>query len=44
MEPHREEFSETVGFKIKGPTKSILFIPDIDNGKWNQNLIEEIKL
>ena len=42
--PHREEFSETVGFKIKGPTKSILFIPDIDKwGKWNQNLIEEIK-
>ena len=41
---HREEFSETVGFKIKGPTKSILFIPDIDKwGKWNQNLIEEIK-
>ena len=41
---YREEFSETVGFKIKGPTKSILFIPDIDKwGKWNQNLIEEIK-
>lgn len=42
--PHRDEFSETVGFKIKGPSKTILFIPDIDKwGKWNQNLISEIK-
>ncbi len=31
--PHRDEFSETVGFKIIGPNKSALFIPDID--KWN---------
>ena len=28
--PHRDEFSETVGYKIEGPSKSILFIPDID--------------
>ena len=42
--PHRDEFSETVGFKINGPKKSILFIPDIDKwGKWNKNLIQEIK-
>ena len=32
--PHRDEFSETVGFKIKGPNKSIIFIPDID--KWDK--------
>ena len=32
--PHRDEFSETVGFKIEGPNKSIIFIPDID--KWNK--------
>ena len=31
--PHRDEFSETVGYQIKGPNNSILFIPDID--KWN---------
>ena len=31
--PHRDEFSETVGFHIKGPQKSALFIPDID--KWS---------
>jgi pyrroloquinoline quinone biosynthesis protein B len=42
--PHRDEFSETVGFKINGPKKSILFIPDIDKwGKWNKNLVQEIK-
>lgn len=31
--PHRDEYSETVGYYIKGPEKSALFIPDID--KWN---------
>ena len=42
--PHRDEFSETVGFKIIGPKKSVLFIPDIDKwGKWNKNLKQEIK-
>ena len=42
--PHRDEFSETVGYEIKGPNKTILFIPDIDKwGKWNKNLIQEIK-
>jgi pyrroloquinoline quinone biosynthesis protein B len=41
--PHRDEFSETVGFKIIGPKKSVLFIPDIDKwGKWNKNLKQEI--
>jgi pyrroloquinoline quinone biosynthesis protein B len=28
--PHREEFSEVVGFRIDGPAKKVLFIPDID--------------
>ena len=32
--PHRDEFSETVGFRIDGPSKSLIFIPDID--KWNK--------
>ena len=30
--PHRDEFSETVGYRIDGPNKSAIFIPDID--KW----------
>lgn len=41
--PHRDEFSETVGYKISGPNKKVLFIPDIDKwSKWNKNLIAEI--
>ena len=30
--PHRQEYSETVGYRIDGPNKSAVFIPDID--KW----------
>lgn len=30
--PHRQEYSEVVGFTIEGPNRSVLFIPDID--KW----------
>lgn len=42
--PHRDEYSEIVGYKIKGPDKSALIIPDIDKwGKWNTNIIDEIK-
>jgi pyrroloquinoline quinone biosynthesis protein B len=29
--PHRQEFSEVVGFRIEGPSKTVLFIPDIDS-------------
>ena len=32
--PHRDEFSETVGFEIKGGDKAVLFLPDIDN--WDE--------
>ncbi len=32
--PHRDEYSETVGYLIKGPNKTALFIPDID--KWER--------
>lgn len=32
--PHRDEYSETVGFLIKGPSRSALYIPDID--KWER--------
>ena len=37
--PHRDEFSETVGYHIQGPNKSALFIPDIDKWSvWNQDV------
>ncbi|HEX6096879.1 MAG TPA: MBL fold metallo-hydrolase [Thermoanaerobaculia bacterium] len=32
--PHRDEFSETVAFLIRGPSRSILWLPDID--KWEK--------
>ena len=33
--PHRREFSEAVGFRIEGPKRSVIFIPDIDSWeKW----------
>ena len=41
--PHRDEYSETVGYKIIGPKRSALFIPDIDKWeKWETNIIDEI--
>jgi phosphoribosyl 1,2-cyclic phosphodiesterase/endonuclease/exonuclease/phosphatase family metal-dependent hydrolase len=30
--PHRDEYSETVGYRIEGPSTVVVFIPDID--KW----------
>ena len=42
--PHRDEYSETVGYKIVGPNKSALFIPDIDKWhKWDKDILDEIK-
>ena len=32
--PHRDEYSETVGFRIAGPSRSVLYVPDID--KWER--------
>jgi len=41
--PHRDEFSETVGYKIESDKKKILFIPDINKWeKWDHNIITEI--
>lgn len=42
--PHRDEYSETAGFKIITPTKKYLFIPDIDKwNKWEKDIVAEIK-
>lgn len=42
--PHRDEYSETVGYKIDGNNKSALFIPDIDKWEtWERSIIEEVK-
>ena len=42
--PHRDEFSETVGYKILGKNRSALFIPDFDKWYlWEKSIIEEVK-
>jgi len=41
--PHRDEFSETVGFIIESEKKKILFIPDIDKWeKWERDIIAAV--
>lgn len=44
--PHRDEYSETVGFVVEGPRLSALFIPDIDKwSRWDRDikaLIQEV--
>ncbi len=42
--PHRDEFSETVGYRIESPRKKVLFIPDIDKWeKWSRNVVQEVR-
>ena len=42
--PHRDEYSETVGFFIEGPAKSALYLPDIDQWhRWDRRLIDVIQ-
>lgn len=41
--PHRDEYSETVGYRIESTSKSVLFIPDINKWEiWDRSIIEEI--
>jgi pyrroloquinoline quinone biosynthesis protein B len=42
--PHRDEFSETVGFLIETAEKKALFIPDIDKWHlWERDILDLIK-
>lgn len=42
--PHRDEYSETAGYRIEAGGKRILFIPDIDKWeKWERDIISEIR-
>ena len=41
--PHRDEYSETVGYRIMSDNKSLIYIPDIDKWlKWDQNIFQII--
>lgn len=42
--PHRDEYSETVGFRIDGPNKSAVFIPDINKwSDWETSISDVVK-
>lgn len=42
--PHRDEFTETVGYKITCGKKTVIFIPDIDKWeKWKTSIVDLIK-
>ena len=41
--PHREEYTDTYGYIIRGPKKAVLFIPDIDKWeKWSTRIEDKI--
>ncbi|MGH7599967.1 MAG: MBL fold metallo-hydrolase [bacterium] len=41
--PHRDEYTETAGFRIAGPRRAVIFIPDIDKWeKWDRRIEEVI--
>lgn len=39
--PHRDEFSDTVAIRLRGPSKTLLYVPDTDAwAKWSTPLTE----
>jgi len=41
--PHRDEFSETVGYRVVSNKKSLVYIPDIDKwSKWDQDIFQVV--
>jgi pyrroloquinoline quinone biosynthesis protein B len=46
--PHRDEYSETVGYLVRGPSRSILWLPDIDKWeKWStplESILERVDI
>ena len=42
--PHRDEYSETVGYRIEGPNRTALFIPDINKWEdWEVSIVEALE-
>ncbi len=41
--PHRNEFADTVGYRIQGPTRHLLYVPDIDRWElWDRGPAAEV--
>jgi pyrroloquinoline quinone biosynthesis protein B len=42
--PHRNEYSDTVGFRFEGPRRTVLYVPDTDAWeRWAPPLIERLR-
>ena len=42
--PHRDEFADTVGFVFRGPSASLLFLPDINAwSRWERDLRDVVR-
>ena len=42
--PHRDELSDTVGFLLQGPRRSLLYVPDTDAWEaWDPPLVERLR-
>ena len=42
--PHRPEFSDTVGWTFRGPSRSVLYLPDIDSWEaWDRDIAEVVR-
>jgi pyrroloquinoline quinone biosynthesis protein B len=40
--PHRDELSDTVGFRVRGPERTLLYVPDIDKWeRWDRRIEDE---
>ena len=40
--PHRDEFSDTVAYQLRGPQRSVLFVPDVDAWERQPGLLERL--
>ncbi len=41
--PHRDEYSDTVGFLVAGPRRRLLYVPDTDRWEtWDPPLLERL--
>ncbi len=40
--PHRDEFSDTVAYRVRGPSRCVLFVPDVDSWDRHPGLLEKL--
>ena len=40
--PHRDEFSDTVAFRLRGARRTVLFVPDVDQWARHDGLLERL--